>query len=567
MSKKQRIKKVSNSDDRVVDIAARSPNTLALTGVGLGRSTIVLTGEDGSTETYRVIVTPYDIQELKRTLKRTIRSGNIEAIPTGSGAVVLTGFVDCAEDLTTAAQIVQAEVGGASVINNLRVGGVQQVQLDVVVAQVSRNELRNMAFNFLASSEHFFLGSTVGQAVANPPLVGLGSNNLSPMGVLSGAPGTPGGQPTNFFAGVLHNSWGFLKFLQALRTEGIAKLVAKPRLVTKSGRQASFLSGGEQAIPVPAGLGQVGVQFEEFGTRLNFVPIVLCNGRIHLEVEPEVSSLDPAAGTNIQGTIVPGRSTQRVRTTVEMEVGQTFVIGGLIQRTVNASTIKVPILGDLPFIGSAFSTKSHNEVETEVLIMVTPYLVDPLDCTQLPKYLPGQETRSPDDFELFLEGILEAPRGQREVFQNGRYVPAYKNDPSANLFPCNVRHQNQFRLRDHATGHSHHQGCSTCSPGVIISPVQQSPQPLHKPVIPAPTIQPLPVSPKVVPPSLTPDPAPKVSLSPRRAQPTPGGRVSIREMSFPAPPAVKFSTRGSTSQVGATEGYLPPAPINEGQPR
>jgi pilus assembly protein CpaC len=187
---------------------------------------------------------------------------------------------------------------------------------------------------------------------------------------------------------------------------------------------------------VPAGLGQVGVQFEEFGTRLNFVPIVLGNGRIHLEVEPEVSNLDNAAGTVIQGTVVPGRTTNRINTTVELEDGQTFVIGGLIQHDVEGSTEKVPVLGDLPFLGAAFSTKAYNEIETEVVVMVTPHLVDAEDCSQAPRALPGDETRSPDDFELFLEGILEAPRGPRDVFPGKHYVPAYKNGPTSELFPC-----------------------------------------------------------------------------------------------------------------------------------
>jgi pilus assembly protein CpaC len=187
---------------------------------------------------------------------------------------------------------------------------------------------------------------------------------------------------------------------------------------------------------VPTGLGQVGVQFEEFGTRLNFLPIVLGNGRIHLEVEPEVSALDANAGVSIAGASVAGRATQRVHTTVELESGQTFVIGGLIQKTVSGSTNKVPVLGQIPFLGVAFSTKTYTETEAELIVMVTPHLVDAQSCDQLVKVLPGQESRSPDDFELFLEGILEAPRGPREVFQGKRYVPVHMNGPTANLFPC-----------------------------------------------------------------------------------------------------------------------------------
>ena len=146
-------------------------------------------------------------------------------------------------------------------------------------------------------------------------------------------PGTPNGAPTNLLFGVIHNNFGFLGFLQALRDESVVSSLAEPTLTTMSGRPASFLVGGEQAVPRARWPGQVGVQFEEFGTRLNFLPIVLGNGKIHLEVEPEVSSLDAANGTSINGTVVPGRDTSRVNTTVELEDGQTFVIGGLTQHS------------------------------------------------------------------------------------------------------------------------------------------------------------------------------------------------------------------------------------------
>src|SRR5262249_35973300 len=136
------------------------------------------------------------------------------------------------------------------------------------------------------------------------------------------------------------------------------------------------------------------------------------------------------------GASVPGRVTQRVRTTVEIETGQTLVIGGLIQHRTDASLVRVPVLGALPFVGTLFSTKTFSDVESELVVLITPHLVDPIDCAQLPKVLPGLETRNPDDFELFLEGILEAPRGPREVFPDGRYRPAYKNGPTSALFPC-----------------------------------------------------------------------------------------------------------------------------------
>src|SRR5262249_54260098 len=127
---------------------------------------------------------------------------------------------------------------------------------------------------------------------------------------------------------------------------------------------------------------------------------------------------------------------QSVRTAVEMEPGQTFAIGGLIQTVQQASSSKVPVIGDLPFIGTIFSQVSHQAEEEELIILVTPHLIDSMACNQAPKRLPGRETGGPDDYELFLESILEAPRGQRQVFEGGRYKAAYKNDPSYRQFPC-----------------------------------------------------------------------------------------------------------------------------------
>jgi pilus assembly protein CpaC len=177
----------------------------------------------------------------------------------------------------------------------------------------------------------------------------------------------------------------FLKYLQTLRNEGVVRLVASPCLVTISGRSASFLCGGERAMPVPPGLGQVGTQFEEFGTRVNFLPTVLGNGKIHLEVEPEVSTLEAANGTSINGTVIPGRITRRINITVGLKPGQTFVVYGMSQPIVEASTTKVPVLGSLPVVGSLFRSDSFEETKRELVILVTPHLVEAQTTPEKPK--------------------------------------------------------------------------------------------------------------------------------------------------------------------------------------
>jgi pilus assembly protein CpaC len=435
MITKKRIATVYNEREAVARVTGTNdPSTVIITGIETGITHLTLIDENNVQETYEIQV-QLDVEYLRTLILRAVPTATIQIVPTGKENLLITGVVARPEEADIVMKTAISLAGGADrVVNALRIGGVQQVQLDVVVADVTREEFRRMAFSWLDTGHNHYIASTVGQAFQFPttiPPAGL-------PGVISSVfpLGAPAAAAPNVFLGITNNQQSFMGVLQALRDENLAKILTEPRIVALSGRTASFLSGGEQAVPVPAGLGQVGVTFEEFGTRVNFLPIVLGNGKIHLEIEPEVSQLNPAFGTTIQGTVVPGRTTDRLHTSVELEDGQTYVLGGLLQHVVVGTTTKLPILGDLPFIGAAFNAKSFDEREEELIFVVTPHLVDAMACDQAPKVLPGQETRSPSDYELFLEGILEAPRGPREVFPSSKYVPAYKNGPSAGVLPC-----------------------------------------------------------------------------------------------------------------------------------
>lgn len=434
---KKEIQGILNESDTIAEVRLSPVGKPIVIGRSVGRTTVTITFVDKSTEDIEITV-EIDVEFIKALLLRVAPQANISvtAVAGSAGAlsaIVIEGNAGPGENINLIMRTAEAIVGPTRVFNAMRMEGVMQVQLDVVIAQVSRSETRRMAFDFWNSGLHHDFASEVAGGISMPTSIGgtlLGlptvSNVVVPQNNLN---------PT-FYVGLYQENQWLFNFLQILRNENVAKLLAEPRLVTMSGRGASFLSGGEQAVPSPGGLGAVSVTFIPFGTRLTFLPWVLANGKIYLEVEPEVSALDQSLGSNISGTQVAGRRTQRVHTSIEMEEGQTFVIGGLIQKTVQGSKVSVPVLGDLPFIGAAFSGKQYAEDETELLVLVTPHLIDPMSCNQVPKVLPGQETRSPDDFELFLEGILEAPRGQREVCVDGHYVAPYKHSPSANQFPC-----------------------------------------------------------------------------------------------------------------------------------
>jgi pilus assembly protein CpaC len=447
MSKKQKIKTVTNPKESVVSLRtlAGDPTTILITGQQDGVTHIELEDSDGNKESYEVIV-QVDVEYLRIQLHRALPTANVTVIPLSKGpdgktVVLLSGTVTHDADVTVVRGL--AENIGFKYIDAVRVGGVQQVQLDVIIAQVNRTDLRNLTFNFLGNSRYAGFTSNTGGAVTSAGGSSVGMQNGYTLNATNNGLSyiaTPSAT-TNLLLGFVHNAWGFQNFLEALRSNGLAKLLAEPRLVTLSGRPASFLVGGLQAVPQTGQFGGTGVSFQQFGTTLSFLPIVLGNGKIYLEVSPSVSSLDQANGlTNFNGTNVPGRNINYVTTTVELEPGQTFVIGGLIQHQVQATVSKVPCLGDLKYVGALFRSTQYQDTEQEVLVIVTPWLVDAESCNQRPKMLPGEETRRPDNFELFLEGIIEAPRGPRQVYQDHHYVPAWMNSPSAALFPCVGKH-------------------------------------------------------------------------------------------------------------------------------
>ena len=460
MSTKELITEFRSENPRVVKVQAllENPRAVLVTGIGPGSTRIYLTDAKRNTESLEVRV-PLDDEadreakrrDLLEQIRRAVPTANVDVVASGNGTVILTGTVASADSAQVIMELARGVFGlGANIINAMRVGGVQQVQLDVVVAFVNRSEARNVAFSFIRTGQQSFLSSTVGGAG-----VLAAANTVSVLNPASSLTGDP-----NIIFGVFNDQLGFAGYLRALRTEGLAKVISEPKVVTLSGRPAYIVSGGETPILTSSGQGAPTVTYRQFGTVVNFLPIVLGNGKIHLEVRPEISNINRANSIEIPSangtTSVPGFDTRSAQVAVQIEDGQTLAIGGLIQNTVNATNVKVPVVGDLPILGFLFSSKLFTEVEEELIILVTPRLVDPLACCQLPKYLPGRETRSADDFELFLEGIMEAPRGPRDVgFPHYKAAHVIGGGP----YPCG---DNSGLGR----GRGHHHGCGTsgCGP-------------------------------------------------------------------------------------------------------
>jgi pilus assembly protein CpaC len=448
---------VRNEDVLQARFDAANPKTLILTGRQAGATQITVTFDDKARAVYDVVVQP-DYELLRQVIRRTVPTATVDVVPGVGNVIILTGFVTRPEDSDTIARIASSAVGGnvTNVINNLQIGGAQHVLIDVVLAQVDRTESRTLGVDF-------FVGGT--EAAFRSSISGLLGGDITIGGVA-----TPTiSQSANLAFGIAPPQ--IFGAIQALRGEGLAKFLSEPKVITQSGRPAFIRAGGQQAVLGPAsGINGPGAILENVGTQLEVLPIVMGNGKIYLEVNPQFRSVNNGRGLTTTFGFTPGFNEQQTRSSVLLESGQTFAIGGLIENEVQASTTKTPYLGDLPCVGTLFRRVTHQERETELIILVTPRLVDALDCTQVPRRVPGRETRTPDDYELFLEGLIEAPRGQRRVHSGDCKLPAYLCDPTACKFPC-VGNLCGTPNANCAGGGCAPGGCATPAGGPVVAPI------------------------------------------------------------------------------------------------
>lgn len=296
------------------------------------------------------------------------------------------------------------------VVNLLRVPGPQQVLLKVRIAELNRRALRQIGGDFLGIDRD--TGAILGTQIGGAAVVAEGTAVARLTGVARAST-----TPLTTAFGILQQ--GNVEFLlSALRRNSLLKVLAEPNLIAENGRQASFLAGGEFPVPVPqiaaSGVAPtITVQFKKFGVQLDFIPTVLEDEVIRLTVDPVVSTIDRSIGTTLVagGSNVPGLNTRQAHTTVDLRPGQTLAIAGLLQLTIDAQTSRIPGLGDLPVLGPFFSNTTNERQEKELLVLVTPYLVEPMNPEQVPP-TPGDEVGDPSDFELYLLNRIESRTGQ-----------------------------------------------------------------------------------------------------------------------------------------------------------
>ena len=334
--------------------------------------------------------------QLKEAIHKILpEEKDIRVTPTGD-SITLSGTVSSTSNLSQVLALAESYYP-KKVVNLLEVGGVHQVMLEVRVAEISRSLLRRLGVNF----------NYISDGAANFGISLLGNlTRLSP----AGWPGNPLSVSDRINAIFRFTGSGatWTTFIDALKEEGLLKVMAEPTLITMSGKSANFLAGGEFPIPVPqpSGVGTtITVEYKPFGVGLNFSPVVLSSKKISMQVAPEVSDLDFSNAIQISGFVVPALTTRRVSTTVELGDGQSFAIAGLLKDNVREVVSKFPILGEIPILGVLFRSTSFQKNETELIIIVTPHLVKPLNLAK--QTLPTDQYIEPNDFEFYLLGAVE----------------------------------------------------------------------------------------------------------------------------------------------------------------
>ena len=368
---------VWTSNSKVADVYVNNPRQLNLFGKDFGEATVIATAADGSVVYGAQVRVSQNLPSITALMRTAMPESDIQVTVVGQTAI-LSGTVASPEDASFAQRLAERELNpgvdmtSASaqckicVLSRLRTATPLQVTLKVRIAEVNRSLMKSWGMNLLSRDR-------------------TGGFNF---GIGRGNPGTingPGSATANIsttattIAGFGHLlGLDILGSLDIAATDGLATTLAEPNLTALSGETASFLAGGEFPIPVSQGNNAVTIEYKQYGVGLAFTPVVLADGRISMRVRPEVSQLSDAGAVTLGNYRVPALTTRRAETTVELGSGQSFMIAGLLQNSGNNSIDKTPFLGDLPILGSLFRSTNFQRQETELVVIVTPYLVRPV---------------------------------------------------------------------------------------------------------------------------------------------------------------------------------------------
>ena len=421
----KRIPQVQVNNPDILSVVPMSPTSVQISARRTGVTQVNIWGEDKKIYTVNVIVTG-DAAELAEILRQLFPKATLSIVPINGASVIISGYVE-QQDIVPKIHAVAAKYF-PEVIDNMLVSGTQQGMVHVKIVEVSRTKIRNMGFDWA-------------QVSSTGNVVWSGVNGL--ISTASGATfGAPATAPDNVFKFNIGSLNAFYGVLNALREDDLGKILSEPNVMAISGRPAYVSEGGEIGYQVSSTVAGNTVGWKEYGTRLDIVPILLGNGRMHLDVRVNVSQ--PDAANSIDG--IPAMKSRGVETGVELRSGQTLAIAGLIESRVEATVHGFPWISEVPYLGTAFRSESHQINEVELIILLTPEIVDGMEPCQVPACLPGSNTADPTDWELFFKGQIEVPNccpadGTCQQCIQGGAVPA----PRRRCPPRQVPRSRQFR--------------------------------------------------------------------------------------------------------------------------
>jgi pilus assembly protein CpaC len=396
------------ADPEIADIQVKSPTLVYVVGKGAGETTLFAVGDRDEVILNVGLAVRHNVDQLRQALHDLLPDSAIDVTSMGD-ALVLEGAVRSAaeaEDVRrVAARFVPDE---KQLVNKLRIEAPNQVNIRVRVAEMSREVIKQLGFNWesVVAPGSFAFGLATGAPVLSSPVTvppGTGPKQfLTQRAIGSGA------TVNNAFASLSTNRVDLNTLIDALDREGLVSILAEPNLTATSGETASFLAGGEFPIPVPQGLNTITIEFKKFGVSLDFQANIGAKDRISLRVRPEVSQLSNSGAITIDSITIPALTTRRADTTVELGSGQSFAIAGLLQNSITQNVNKFPGLGDLPVLGPLFRSSQFQRDETELVIIVTPYIVRPVSAGKLMAATDGFV--APTDAERYLKGATYRPQ-------------------------------------------------------------------------------------------------------------------------------------------------------------
>ena len=401
----------------IASIKLLTPNEILIMGNFTGNTNLILWQNKKISAIYDLDVA-YDISRLKRKLQEVLPDETDLRVIATQDTITLSGTVSSTANLSQAVALAESYAGylirtkkketkskdsgdqetvnvtwereARKVCNLVQVAGVHQVMLEVRVAEMSKSLIKRFGINFTYNRGPDFGISSIGGLVG-------------PLGYVV----SPG---VNALFRFHKGSATWTGLVDALKEDGLVRILAEPTLIALSGQTASFLAGGEFPILVPQE-DEVTIEYKPFGVSLSFSPTVLSENKISIKVAPEVSELDYSIGVSYLGYLVPGLTTRKASTTVELADGQSFAIAGLLDERIRDKISKFPLLGDVPVLGALFRSRAFQKNETELIIIVTPHLVKPLDLAK--QTLPTDFYIEPDDTDFYILGLMEGREKNR----------------------------------------------------------------------------------------------------------------------------------------------------------